>query len=305
MSKPLPLGECVYLVKSGDYYKIGRTVNLSKRLKTLGEVELIAVTPSSDSATLASQLYWRFREKRRGGKGTFALDPDDVEAIRKLGPAGGTGDRRDPFESLDFGGVSVYRPRRRDSETEMPVVCTRIDRETHEKLLAMAESMGVSLAAIVRLAVEEFLGVETDMTAMLRACRVCGIELVEGDNCSPSYARDHRRICRPCEAEAARRWREANPEKQREYNRRRRALKSNATIEPVDELAVYERDGRMCIYCGATEDLALDHIVPLNGGGSHREDNLVVACRSCNSSKGAKPLEEWLETQPKAIVWVT
>jgi len=158
MSKPLPLGECVYLVKSGDYYKIGRTVNLSKRLKTLGEVELIAVTPSSDSATLASQLYWRFREKRRGGKGTFALDPDDVEAIRKkLGPAGGTGDRRDPFEGLDFSGVSVHRPRRRASRTKTPVVSTRIAQKTHEKLLALAHEQGESLAALVRHAVEEFL----------------------------------------------------------------------------------------------------------------------------------------------------
>jgi len=156
MSKPLPPGECVYLVRSGDYYKIGRTVNLSKRLKTLGEVELIAVAPASDSATLTSQLYWQYREKRRG-KSKFALDPDDVEAIReKLDPAGER-DRRDPFQGLDFSGVLIHRPRRRASETEMPVVSTRITRETHELLAAMAREQGVSPAALVRRAVEEFL----------------------------------------------------------------------------------------------------------------------------------------------------
>ena len=99
-------------------------------------------------------------------------------------------------------------------------------------------------------------------------------------------------------------WREANPEKAREGCRRYRARKRNATIEPVDEAAVYVLNGRMCIYCGATENLTLDHIVPIARGGSHSEDNLVVACGSCNSSKNAKPLAAWLQTQPYSIAWV-
>lgn len=33
------------------------------------------------------------------------------------------------------------------------------------------------------------------------------------------------------------------------------------------------------------------------------EDNLVVACRRCNGSKGARPLMEWLETQPYSQAW--
>jgi len=77
----------------------------------------------------------------------------------------------------------------------------------------------------------------------------------------------------------------------------------------VDEAEIYERDGHMCLYCGATEDLTLDHltldhIIPLAKGGPHSEDNLIVACRSCNSSKGIKPLMEWLQTQPNALPWV-
>jgi len=104
--------------------------------------------------------------------------------------------------------------------------------------------------------------------------------------------------------EAVRRWREANREKHREISRRYYARKLNAAVEPVDEQAVYELSGRMCIYCGVTENLELDHVVPLSRGGVHSEDNLVVACRGCNTSKGAKPLREWLETQPRAITWV-
>ena len=104
------------------------------------------------------------------------------------------------------------------------------------------------------------------------------------------------------------RWRRANPEQAqsdgREYARRRRARKNGVTVEPVDEAAIYERDGHMCIYCGATENLELDHIVPLASGGAHCEDNLVVACLSCNRGKYTKPLEDWLQTQPKALAWV-
>ena len=44
-----------------------------------------------------------------------------------------------------------------------------------------------------------------------------------------------------------------------------------------------------------TEDLTIDHIVPLSDGGSHSLDNLCVACTSCNCSKGAKDLDEWIE----------
>lgn len=85
-----------------------------------------------------------------------------------------------------------------------------------------------------------------------------------------------------------------NPEAFRERCRCRRALKLGATIEPVNEKAIYERDGHRCIYCGTTDNLSLDHIEPLSAGGAHIEQNLAVACRSCNSSKGAKSLNEWL-----------
>jgi len=48
-----------------------------------------------------------------------------------------------------------------------------------------------------------------------------------------------------------------------------------------------------CIYCGATEDLSYDHLIPLSKGGPDSPDNVAMACRSCNSSKGGKGLYEW------------
>ena len=49
-----------------------------------------------------------------------------------------------------------------------------------------------------------------------------------------------------------------------------------------------------CCYCGSQLDLTLDHLIPQFRGGEHSADNLVVACRSCNSSKKALDLLEWM-----------
>lgn len=50
---------------------------------------------------------------------------------------------------------------------------------------------------------------------------------------------------------------------------------------------------RACIYCGSTKAVALDHVVSRNSGGRETGDNIVYACRSCNSSKGDRDLLEW------------
>ena len=57
---------------------------------------------------------------------------------------------------------------------------------------------------------------------------------------------------------------------------------------------VYARDGNVCTYCGATEgDFEIDHIIPVSKGGSDELENLTVACKPCNRSKGNKTIEEW------------
>lgn len=89
-------------------------------------------------------------------------------------------------------------------------------------------------------------------------------------------------------------YRRTHKEMGRACVERYRARKAGATIKPVDEATIYMRDNYECQYCGSRENLELDHIVPLSKGGAHSEDNLVVACRHCNSSKGSKPLIIWL-----------
>ena len=52
--------------------------------------------------------------------------------------------------------------------------------------------------------------------------------------------------------------------------------------------------GQICNYCGSTKKLALDHIFPQKYGGKDNAENLIFACRTCNSSKGKKDLMEWM-----------
>lgn len=62
-------------------------------------------------------------------------------------------------------------------------------------------------------------------------------------------------------------------------------------------MAVYLRDGLACAYCGqSVEDgvsLTLDHLVARSAGGAHRVDNLVTACRRCNSVRKDRPVTEF------------
>lgn len=57
---------------------------------------------------------------------------------------------------------------------------------------------------------------------------------------------------------------------------------------------VLSRDGEVCTYCAdRSGPFEIDHIVPLIKDGSNDLDNLTVACRPCNRSKGGRLLSEW------------
>lgn len=52
-------------------------------------------------------------------------------------------------------------------------------------------------------------------------------------------------------------------------------------------------NGARCVYCGATENLSVDHIFARIKGGADNVENLVCSCKSCNSSKGKKDMMAW------------
>jgi 5-methylcytosine-specific restriction endonuclease McrA len=47
-----------------------------------------------------------------------------------------------------------------------------------------------------------------------------------------------------------------------------------------------KRHGLICVACGGTEDLQLDHVNPVSLGGFSVLENLQLLCHSCNSKKG-------------------
>lgn len=49
---------------------------------------------------------------------------------------------------------------------------------------------------------------------------------------------------------------------------------------------IFKRDNGRCQYCLTCEDLTLDHVLPKSRGGKSTWDNLVTACKKCNSKKG-------------------
>jgi 5-methylcytosine-specific restriction endonuclease McrA len=49
---------------------------------------------------------------------------------------------------------------------------------------------------------------------------------------------------------------------------------------------VFLRDRFTCQYCGASEDLTFDHLIPRALGGQTTWENVVAACSPCNLKKG-------------------
>jgi 5-methylcytosine-specific restriction endonuclease McrA len=48
-----------------------------------------------------------------------------------------------------------------------------------------------------------------------------------------------------------------------------------------------------CAHCGAREQLTNDHLIPRSRGGDHVSENVVLACRTCNSSRRDTDLMHW------------
>lgn len=58
---------------------------------------------------------------------------------------------------------------------------------------------------------------------------------------------------------------------------------------------VFIRDNYSCRYCGkqlSSEELSVDHVLPKSRGGKDSWENLVTACKPCNSKKGDRTPEE-------------
>lgn len=64
---------------------------------------------------------------------------------------------------------------------------------------------------------------------------------------------------------------------------------------PLNRENIYKRDNYQCVYCPETDRrlFTIDHVEPKSKGGQNTWENMVTACKSCNSEKADLTLEEY------------
>jgi len=91
-----------------------------------------------------------------------------------------------------------------------------------------------------------------------------------------------------------------NPDKIKARAKQRRARKNNCkgSFTHIEWIEKLEEFNYCCAYCLKHESivgkLSQDHIVPISKNGDHSTENIVPACKSCNSSKNNRHLLKFL-----------
>jgi hypothetical protein len=103
--------------------------------------------------------------------------------------------------------------------------------------------------------------------------------------------------------EMRRDWRRRNPEKQRLYKQNRRAslLNTDRTLTVEQWENIKSKYNHLCCYCGEPKPLTIDHWIPLSRKGTHTANNVVPACKSCNSKKRTRTGEEYFALLGKPV----
>ena len=71
----------------------------------------------------------------------------------------------------------------------------------------------------------------------------------------------------------------------------RRTKESEAGISLSEWIDIIRDNNHKCVYCGDKYE-SMDHVVPVSSNGRTTKENVVPCCKSCNSRKGSKPLDD-------------
>jgi 5-methylcytosine-specific restriction endonuclease McrA len=76
------------------------------------------------------------------------------------------------------------------------------------------------------------------------------------------------------------------------YRDRRAASGMKRGSGHIPAATIIHRYGNRCVYCESQLHLCIDHVLPVQRGGTDDERNLVSACKRCNSGKSGRTPEE-------------
>jgi 5-methylcytosine-specific restriction endonuclease McrA len=137
-----------------------------------------------------------------------------------------------------------------------------------------------------------------------KECILCGAPFVAkrvdhvrcSDRCNQLASYSANRSDRIASANA---WQRVNIVQRRtnlaRYKARRRGWEAEGPgVLACEWLDILDQYGWQCAYCFCDGAMQMDHVIPLSRGGEHSSHNIVPACASCNGSKGAKLLSEWI-----------
>lgn len=78
--------------------------------------------------------------------------------------------------------------------------------------------------------------------------------------------------------------------------KRKRKCRLASKLSSEEWLLLQQRYDYRCFYCGKqVEKLTKDHIIPLIRNGTDTTNNIVPACKRCNSRKNSRPIETFKE----------
>ena len=129
-------------------------------------------------------------------------------------------------------------------------------------------------------------------------CKVCNLRktrehyqrtIDQRNAYSRKYYRENKEKILQYQLEYAR----ANREKVRAYGRSYRAKKNNVEAYKVTDKDCMNIKNQPCLMCGSTENVHIDHIIPISKGGRHAIGNLQPLCKPCNTAKSNKYMIEW------------
>ncbi len=71
-----------------------------------------------------------------------------------------------------------------------------------------------------------------------------------------------------------------------------------------NRIKIYERDAYTCQHCRkqlTRFTATLDHVTPVSRGGDNGFNNIITACRECNSKKNVRPLGDFIADMNPAV----